>query len=135
MERIAGALGTTLGQFFQESAARESTIVKVGTHAGLNSEWSQAHIAYLSPQYAGRPFDAAMITLEPGGMSGKHARPAPNEEFAFIIEGEISLTLNDQDHTLGTGDAVTILATVPRRWNNISDKRAMVLIVSVVPAS
>jgi len=75
-----------------------------------------------------------MITLEPGGMSGKHSRPAPNEEFAFVVEGEIELTLNGQIHMLGEADAATILAGTPRRWCNVGNKRASIVIVSIVSA-
>ena len=46
-----------------------------------------------------------LITLEPGGRSGKHPYPHPREEFGFVVEGRVSLTLGPETHLLAAGDA------------------------------
>src|SRR6185295_13441047 len=51
MEKIAGALGVTLGQFFSAPATEGATvlIVRADTRTQASSLWSQAQIEPLSP--------------------------------------------------------------------------------------
>ena len=49
----------------------------------------------------------------PGGMSGKRTHDQAREEFAFVIRGQVTLTLADEENTLKAGDAVTLSRTCP----------------------
>jgi len=128
MERIATALGVTLAQFFHGAEAAPA-IVRADTRVQLTSEWSKARIEGLAGDSTGR-LDAFLITIEPGGMSGKHPYLPAREEFAMVVEGKVVLTLGSTDHLLNTGDAVTILAGVARRWHNPHEAPARVLVAS-----
>jgi XRE family transcriptional regulator, regulator of sulfur utilization len=128
MERIASALGVTLAQFFHGAEAAP-TIVRADTRVQLTSEWSKARIEGLAGDSTGR-LDAVLITIEPGGMSGKHPYLPAREEFAIVLDGTVVLTLGSTDHVLNTGDAVTILAGVARRWQNPNEAPARVLVAS-----
>ncbi len=132
MEKIAAALGVTLGEFFVAAQRGEGgIIVRVAERAGLNSGWSNAEIAALSPMKARQKLEPVLITLQPGGRSGKHPYPHPREEFAFVIEGQVDLTLGPQKHSLNPGDAVMILPRELRLWENPGQKPAQVLVVSL----
>ena len=50
----------------------------------------------------------------PGGRSGKRAHDQAREEFAFVLRGEVTLTLADEENVLRPGDAVTLPARAPR---------------------
>jgi hypothetical protein len=39
-----------------------------------------------------------MVVMGPGGRSGKHPCGHPTEQFAFILEGEVTLTLGPDEH-------------------------------------
>ena len=54
-----------------------------------------------------------MITMAPGGCSGKYPIAHSGEEFTFILEGEITLTLGDEVYVLRTGDAITFTSATP----------------------
>lgn len=128
MDRIASALGRTLAQFFH-GAESAPPIVRVSNRIQLTSEWSRARIEGLAGDGVGR-LDAMLITIEPGGMSGRHPDLAPKEEFALVVEGQVALTLGETEHTLAGGDAVTILAGTARRWHNPFGAPARVLVTS-----
>ena len=130
MERIAHALGVTMGEFFRATEEPRSSIVRAGERTGLSSQWSRAQIEALGNSQPGRKFEGVVITIQPGGTSGKHAHAVSQEQIAVIFEGELELTLGDEEHKLARGDAVTIRADAPRRWRNASDEPAQVLIVS-----
>ena len=50
---------------------------------------------------------------------------------AFVLEGQVSLTLGPEKHTLGVGDSVMILPKELRLWENPTPVHARVLIVSI----
>ena len=133
MERIANTLGVTLGEFFSSLGSSEGgVVVRTGDRMEMQSQWSQATMQALSPMSRGRLLEPLLITLEPGGRSGKHPTARPREEFAFVVEGEVQLTLGPDTYRLGEGDAATILRGELRRWTNKTPHRARILVVAVI---
>lgn len=131
MEKIAEALQVTLGEFFAAAAEAEGgLVVKAAQRAQMTSSWSNAAIDALSPMASRRRLDPVLITLQPGGRSGKHPYPHPREEFAYVLEGQVTLTLGPEEHRLRRGDAATILPRELRLWENRSRRVARVLLVS-----
>jgi quercetin dioxygenase-like cupin family protein len=78
----------------------------------------------------GRKLEPVIITLEAGGRSSKHAKPHAMEEFAFVLEGWVRLTLGEETHDLEAGDAVTIPPEHARAWENTGSGPARILVVS-----
>lgn len=131
MERIAEALAVTLGEFFAGAGRGEGgLIVRAGERLQLASSWSHGRVEALAPMAAGRRLEPVVITLDPGGRSGKHPAAHAAEDFALVLEGEVSLTLGPDEHVLRQGDAVTIGPQELRRWENRGSSPARVLIVS-----
>jgi transcriptional regulator with XRE-family HTH domain len=131
MEKIATAVGVTLGDFFAAvSGADGGLIVRVGERQALSSGWSAAEIEALSAPGPRVRLEALLITLRPGGRSGKHPYAHDREEFAFVIRGEAMLTLGPEEHRLGRGDAATIRPGELRLWRNAARSPVQVLIVS-----
>lgn len=130
MERIAAALGVTLGEFFQNAAGkRSSAVVRPGAHVTLQSEWSKARMESLAGGGPVGRLQPMVVTLEPGGTSGKQPSPALREEFALVLEGSVLLTTPEGEQVLVTGDAVTVDAGGQRRWQNVSAAPVRILIV------
>ncbi len=135
MERIAHILGVSLGEFFAVAGeARGGRVLKATHRQVLESGWSNATVEILSEVV--ERIEPMVITLGPGGRSGKHPYGHATEEFGLVLEGEMTLTLGPQDHVLGPGDAVTILPGELRVWRNPGTSPARVLVVSLrSPAS
>ena len=130
MQKIADALGVTLGEFFAAAAAGEGGfVVRAKERQTLTSGWSDAELEVLSSRQAAR-LEPILITLQPGGRSAKHPFPHPHEEFGFVLEGEVTLTLGPETHVLKRGDAVTILPRESRRWENSGTKVARILLIA-----
>ena len=81
----------------------------------------------------GSHFRASMITIKPGGLTGKHATPSISDEFSIVFEGTAILKLQDGEQTLGRGDSVTIVAGTNRQWRNESDAITEILVISLGP--
>lgn len=130
MEKIAAALGVSMGEFFAAASEGEAgLVVRVAERLRMSSGWSQALIEALSPML-GRRFEPILITLEPRGRSAKHPSTHASEQFAYVLDGEATLTLGPEEYVLRSGDAVTIRAQELRRWENRSSAPVRILIVS-----
>jgi XRE family transcriptional regulator, regulator of sulfur utilization len=135
MERIATALGVTLGQFFNHAEGSQGSVVRRDDRSRLNLEWSLAEIESAGALDRGSHLYGFLVKLKVGGLSGKHARPSTNDEFAFVYVGEVVLTLGETDHVLAPGDSAVIPAGVNRRWRNESLEPVQILVVSARPFS
>lgn len=133
-ERIALALGVTLGQFFQVAEKDLPLIVTAEKRPIIRTAWSKARIEALGPTNPLSTLEPVMISIAPGGTSGKHAYASPRDEFAIVFKGIVSLTLQREVESvverLHEGDAATIRAGLPRRWENEGSDLAQIVVVS-----
>ncbi|MCU1295579.1 MAG: putative HTH-type transcriptional regulator [Bryobacterales bacterium] len=133
MEKIANALGVTLAQFFHSVNQRLVNVVRASERAHIALDWSRAEIASLGSLPNGSQFQASMLSIRPGGLTGKHASPSISDEFAIVFEGKAVLRLQEGEQTLERGDSVTIVAGTSRQWRNESDVMAEILVISLRP--
>ncbi len=132
MQRIAAALGTSLGGFFAAlQPEAPAPIVRARDRRGASSSWSRARVEVVGPLPAGSGFESLLITLQPGGRSGKHPMPHGHREFAFVLDGQATLQLGDRTHTLSPGDAVVLQANEPHLWANAERRRCRILLVGL----
>ena len=90
----------------------------------------------------GRPMGAEQVSLNVRELEPGQANVPPGEdparghshktmeEIYFVIDGEVTIKLGDDVHTLGPRDAVHIPATTPRAVRNDGDGTAAILMVS-----
>jgi transcriptional regulator with XRE-family HTH domain len=131
MQKIADALGVTLGEFFAATTAGdESLIVRSADRRRLDSTWTDARIEALGPMRVGRRLEPVLAIFGPGGKSGSHPHSHSREEFAFVVRGRATLTLADEETDLEPGDAVTLPAQAPRKWENRTGEPLEILLVS-----
>ena len=132
LQKIAETLGVTLGEFFAATAsgAEEDLIVRPPERRRLDSTWTDAHLEALGSMTRSRRLEPVLAIFGPGGKSGKHLHSHSREEFAFVVRGRVTLTLGDAENQLGPGDAVTLPAHSPHRWENRGQETVEVLMIS-----
>ncbi|HUP64247.1 MAG TPA: helix-turn-helix domain-containing protein [Thermoanaerobaculia bacterium] len=132
LDRLARALGLTLADFFDEVAAAEApVIVRAGDRKAVQSGWSRARFATLVPHGSLQRLDGILITLAPGGRSGKRAESLPYEQLALVTEGPVTLRFPWEEFPLLSGDAAAIPAGCPHQWENVSDAPATFAVLTV----
>jgi quercetin dioxygenase-like cupin family protein len=127
--KIAAALNTTLAELFARSSDNVRSVVRAKQRPSFRSSWSQAQVSVLTAGLGS--LEALMVTLDPGGRSGKEASPSQYDQFAIVFAGALELTLGEELLTLHRGDAVQIVARTPHRWHNASRRPAQVALVSL----
>lgn len=134
MGKIAVALGTSLGGFFAAlQPGDHAPIARARARRSARSTWSHARIEVVGPLPPECGFEALLITLRPGGRSGKQQSTHAAREFAFVLEGRVALRLGAHEYKLSTGDAAVIQPNEPQAWTNIGRVRCRVLIVALTP--
>jgi transcriptional regulator with XRE-family HTH domain len=129
LEKIAACLQVTLAELFHERDGFASTVVRAKNRPRLESGWSQAEIESLGSDPASR-LDPLLITLQPGGASGKKGHAINREQFVFIVSGQVILTMNEIEQELSTGDAVTVRSHTAALWVNLSKRPVQLLFIS-----
>jgi transcriptional regulator with XRE-family HTH domain len=129
MERIATALGVTLGQFFHAAEGALQPVVRANSRLRLTSQWSKAEIETLGSGDPSVRLEPSLVTLEPGATSGNNAYASLRDQFVFVLDGEVVLTHGQDDYVLLAGDSATIRSGVAKRWRNESPQTARILIV------
>jgi transcriptional regulator with XRE-family HTH domain len=130
LERMATELGVSLGGLFDASRPPSTVVVRSTERPGFTSTWSKARVESLTPAGERRPLDAILVTLEPKGTSGRQPSRHPTDQFAYVLAGRLTLSLDDETLTADPGDALMVSRTMPHRWSNDGPTPAQVLIVS-----
>lgn len=128
LERLVGALGLTLREFFTEDAP-SATVRRASGRAALESDWSKARLESLAgPAFEG--LDAVLLTMRSSGRSGRELHSLAAPLFAFVVEGSITLEFGEEATILTRGDTVTLSSGSLHRWSNTSPTTAQVLLIS-----
>ena len=129
LEKIAACLDVGLAELFAKNDAPASTVVRAKERPTVEAGWSQAQIESLHTERSSR-LNPLLITLQPGGASGKKGHAVRREQFVFVVSGQVTLLLEDVQQRLHKGDAITVGPDRTALWINESDKPVQLLFVS-----
>lgn len=130
LERIARALGVSLGKFFGEPDASSTRLVRADARPQLTSTWSPVSIEALGPLDGSGTLEPVMLIMAPGGRSGLFPAAPGGEKFALLVAGEATLTVGSEVSILRVGDAITFTPVTPYQWENNGTETAHVMIIT-----
>jgi XRE family transcriptional regulator, regulator of sulfur utilization len=127
LERIAAGIGVTLVDFFLAAGHSRPKLVRSSHRPMLQNGWSRSHIESLGNPGMTSRLEALLVTMHCEGTSASRLKTSNSEEFAMIISGSVMLELPDGIRVLRRGDAITIPAGTPHRWENKGTKDVQLL--------
>jgi transcriptional regulator with XRE-family HTH domain len=131
LDRLARTLGLTLADFFEEVASADAPVVmRAADRKALRSGWSKAKFSSLVPHGALQRLESILITLQPGGRSGRRLESLPYEQLALVLEGSPLLVLPSGETILSEGDAVALPAGTAHQWKNETAAAAIFVLVA-----
>lgn len=134
LDRIAGALGVSLPALLSPAEASGPVVLQRKGDPGVRSEWSRATARSLLPADMDDRVAVVLVAIEPGGRTGKGARPRASKELAYCVRGRLTLLLNGERYVLTSGDSVAYGASQPVVWANDGARPAELLLVALRPA-
>lgn len=102
--RLCHTLDISLGELFE---VPQGSVVRSGEYPPVAFGGIDMREYLLTPS-GERRLQAILSRIEPGGGSGPELYSIPAEvEFVYVLSGEVTVNLNDEETVLGPGDAMT----------------------------
>lgn len=98
---ILTALGTTLDQFFQKEKREQFVFTKQDM---FEKEEEGSVITWLVPNAQKNEMEPIHVSLD-AGMKTSTYNPHEGEMFGYVIQGEITLVMNDKRHLVKKGES------------------------------
>lgn len=101
----------------------------------------EVHLAGVSPKSASArliiPADASplaevyLIEIFPGMEIPSHFFKNKAEEFGYVLDGRVEMTLNGEIQSVRTGDTIHLTSGIPSKWQNAEKHEARLLWVII----
>ena len=131
IQRLAAALGTNMIQILGGESLNDKLVVRPDERRPLDEKIQGVEIQQLFR--VDTVLESLLFIIEPGASSGESYQH-DGEEFLFMLQGSLDITLDETEHfTLEAGDSMTFASHRPHRFSNEGDKSASVLWVNTPP--
>jgi transcriptional regulator with XRE-family HTH domain len=130
LEDILEALGTTLGEVFAEE--EEEKVVFTAEDFFI-SEQDGYEISFVVPNAQKNDMEPIVISLSPG-MESKHYDPLEDEEFGYVLQGEVELHYGSRAYKIKKGQTFYLDGGKGHFLRNSGKGEARVLWVSTPPS-
>ena len=132
VQRIARALGLTIGQLFADEPLRR--LVRREDRRRITYPGLDAVDEFLTASTSGR-LQVILSTIAPGGGTGEEAYThESDEEVVVVLDGSLEVWVGDEHYLLAEGDALTFPSRLPHRNLNPGDGPARVLFCLTPPS-
>jgi mannose-6-phosphate isomerase-like protein (cupin superfamily) len=133
--RLTRALDLTPGHFFDQHPDKAFAIVRQADRRPVSRFASKRGIQYgysyesLGHDMKDRHMEPFLVTLEPATLASPKPASHDGEEFLFVLEGEMEVTLGDHSDVLQPGDAVYYDSKIPHLVQCKGNEKALILAV------
>src|SRR5271157_3538738 len=136
---LADVLGVGIAALFGnqggEAGAQHGVIIRATERAELKLWRTGISKQLLNPTGADSKLNLFLVHMEPGGSTGDELYTHDGEEAGLVLEGEMTLTVDDETWRLKTGDSFRFASRRPHRFGNPAKRaKAVVLWVNCVTA-
>jgi transcriptional regulator with XRE-family HTH domain len=116
--KLGKALDMKMGAFISSKRDQAYSVVRKDQRRAMSRYPNTRQTSYgysyhsLAPDKANRAMEPVMVTLT---AQGKDVEPSSHEgqEFVFVLEGEMELTIGDKVEVLGPGDSIYYESSEP----------------------
>jgi transcriptional regulator with XRE-family HTH domain len=132
--RLARALEMRLGELIAGPGGRSYTIVRRDEDQPVSRYASRSGLTYgysyrpLCPEMKSRSMEPFLITLEPA-LGSKAPSRHEGEEFLYVLEGKVRVTLAEITDVLLPGDSIYYHSTLPHLVECHAEQPALILAV------
>ena len=104
---------------------RPTAITKGDNQSYLSLSGTSIHYRFLSAKFPGRRFEVLIGEMTPGSSHERHVHDG--EEFGYVLEGSLDVTIGEDAYGLGRGDSYHVLGTTSHRCSTSDNGGAKVL--------
>ncbi|MDI3480586.1 MAG: hypothetical protein PWQ97_241 [Tepidanaerobacteraceae bacterium] len=131
LEKIAKVFEVDLSYFFTLPQKHESLIMRSYEQEVFSVEESRIYHR-LANDTDGKMLEPMLISILPNqSREGITPYSHNGEEFVYVLEGILTVLIDDEEYQLNPGDSIHMLSTIPHEWANFTNKLVKVLCVSI----
>jgi transcriptional regulator with XRE-family HTH domain len=128
--KVVQAMGESFASLFGDAHA-QGPVVRAQDRHPLHSDGVDDF--RVTPAWASRLVVLESI-IQPGQASGSEPHTHPgDEECVLVLDGQLSVWLDQGEHVLEVGDSATYQCRLPHRWQNSGQRPSRVLWI-ITPA-
>jgi transcriptional regulator with XRE-family HTH domain/KaiC/GvpD/RAD55 family RecA-like ATPase len=119
-----------------ENGPLQKMVIKPGERQDLELPGLRAtdiKLQLLVSDVLNRRMEPHLLTMKEGSAIGRHFYGHNGDEFAYVIEGELEVEIQDEKQVVRQGDSLYIDSTFPSKWANIGKGNAVILWVLSPP--
>jgi transcriptional regulator with XRE-family HTH domain len=134
---LADVLGVGIAALFGDQGSGDGSshgvVIRAAERAELRLWRSGISKQLLNPTGADGKLNLFLVHMEPGGSTGDELYTHDGEEAGLVLEGEMTLTVDNETWRLKTGDSFRFASRRPHRFGNPAKRaKAVVLWVNCV---
>ena len=128
LKKISEALGVNVSYFFNLSNGKSASITRKNKRENNDYQNAKFSFSSLAGDFQNQIFEPIIAVLLPGETQIK-PYSHKGQEFLYVLEGNLTVILDDEEHLLYPGDSLHIESTTPHTWFNNSTRPVNLLIV------
>lgn len=123
--RIAKALDTNIGFFFENIEKKPNIVIKKGQHKLIITNNGNSTYQILSPYDTNHIIDFVKVTLKGGQTYEREELFHEGEECGYVLKGTLTLQLNGEYYEVEEGDSVYFESTIPHKYINLQKEECI----------
>jgi transcriptional regulator with XRE-family HTH domain len=132
LQRLASALGLTVGRLFAQPDDPNEIVMRATQRIRIETNDSGDKLEPLAHHSGSHLLECHLHHIMPGGGGGGNFQHE-GEEFGYVLEGEIELTVGGRKYVTGKGDSFSFRSEKPHSWVNKGKTKARVLWINSPP--
>ena len=133
LKKVLDGIPMSLADFFSMTeAGREQVFFRAGELAVISD--GAIRYAQVGADLQGRALQILHEHYRPGADTGQTMLRHAAEEGGIVIRGQLEVTVGDQRHVLGPGDAYYFDSRMAHRFRNVGDEVCEVVSVCTPPS-
>ncbi|SEB47861.1 transcriptional regulator, XRE family with cupin sensor [Nitratireductor aquibiodomus] len=142
LRKVLGGMGVSMADFFEPE--REDNpgpffgrdeLIDLTSRVAINANAPESGLLVLRQIGDARLHNLQILheVYEPGADTGETMLQHASSEGGYVVEGELALTVGDEMRVLKAGEAYLFDSRQPHRFQNLSDRRTIVVSACTPP--
>jgi len=133
LKTIAHALDAKVIDFFADELLQDPVVTTPDQWSRVLIPGWQSNTKRLVKIVASKRMEPFLTTIKPGGKS-REPYSHPGEEFGFVLEGEITITVGEELYRVGPMSSFYYSSLLPHSWINKGKKNCKIIWVVSPPS-
>jgi len=133
LKTIAHALDAKVIDFFADELLQDPVVTTPDQWSRVLIPGWQSNTKRLVKIVASKRMEPFLTTIKPGGKS-REPYSHPGEEFGFVLEGEITITVGEELYRVGPMSSFYYSSLLPHSWINKGKKDCKIIWVVSPPS-